>query len=379
LLTKVLLISHTYVAAINHQKIEALSKYQDLEISLLVPSRWKGPSREIVLEKREAKGYGIYSAPVFFNGHIGAYFFGPRLIGLLSRLKPDLIYLEEEPFGACAFQVLFLNKLISRAKTIIFTWENIFRHHPFPKKIFEKYVLKYADLMIAGNKDAAEVLRRKGFGKEIFVLPLMGVDPSTFHRSNQMELRKRLGLGGAFVIGFVGRLVKEKGLATLVEVVSGLDGDWKLLLVGRGELKDKLVEQASKFKMSDRVIFVDTVTHEKVADYINCLDVLVLPSITTEGWKEQFGHVLIEAMACEVPVIGSDSGAIPEVIGDAGLIFKEGDIDELRTRLTEVVENSALRKKLIKNGKQRVLDNYTHQKIAEKTHEIYVRLLEGSK
>jgi glycosyltransferase involved in cell wall biosynthesis len=105
------------------------------------------------------------------------------------------------------------------------------------------------------------------------------------------------------------------------------------------------------------------------------MDCLVLPSRTTRKWKEQFGRVLIEAMACEVPVIGSDSGEIPNVIGDSGLVFKEGDVGDLSSKLEVLINNKDVRVELARKGRQRVLNNFTQEKAAEETYKIYQKML----
>jgi glycosyltransferase involved in cell wall biosynthesis len=105
------------------------------------------------------------------------------------------------------------------------------------------------------------------------------------------------------------------------------------------------------------------------------MDCLVLPSRTTRKWKEQFGRVLIEAMACEVPVIGSDSGEIPNVIGDCGLIFREGDVDDLSSKLELLINDYDLRVELAERGRQRVLNNFTQEKVAKETYKIYQKMM----
>jgi glycosyltransferase involved in cell wall biosynthesis len=108
---------------------------------------------------------------------------------------------------------------------------------------------------------------------------------------------------------------------------------------------------------------------------MNIFDVLVLPARTTPHWKEQFGHVLIEAMACETPIIGSDSGEIPNVIGDAGLTFPEGDAEALVGAIRRLMRDEDLRRDLARRGRERVLQHYTHECIAQETYRIYCELL----
>jgi len=100
-----------------------------------------------------------------------------------------------------------------------------------------------------------------------------------------------------------------------------------------------------------------------------------LPSLTRPNWKEQFGRVLIEAMACGVPVIGSDSGEIPNVIGDAGLIFPEGDIVALRDSIARMLADPERRARYAEAGRQRVLAEFTQAQIAAATVRVYREIL----
>ena len=120
-------------------------------------------------------------------------------------------------------------------------------------------------------------------------------------------------------------------------------------------------------------MWIDAVPPEEVPAYINCMDTLVLPSRTTAGWVEFFGRVLIEGMACEVPVIGSDSGEIPHVIDDAGLIFHEADADALAERIGQIANNASLRNDLVARGLTRIED-FTWETIAERTYQVYQEL-----
>jgi glycosyltransferase involved in cell wall biosynthesis len=110
-------------------------------------------------------------------------------------------------------------------------------------------------------------------------------------------------------------------------------------------------------------------------EYLSCLDVLVLPSKTTPHWKEQFGRILTEAMACEVAVIGSRSGEIPQTIGDAGLTFREGDSQELFEKIQFLLERDTLRDTLGKKGRARVLEKYTNGRLASSLYSLYKPLL----
>ena len=119
--------------------------------------------------------------------------------------------------------------------------------------------------------------------------------------------------------------------------------------------------------IGERVDFLGQRASTQMPDVYPTFDVLVLPSLTRPNWKEQFGRVLIEAMACGVPVIGSDSGEIPNVIGDAGLIFPEGDIDALRDSIASLLADPGRRARYAEAGRQRVLAEFTQAQIAAAT------------
>ena len=108
--------------------------------------------------------------------------------------------------------------------------------------------------------------------------------------------------------------------------------------------------------------------------YYRQLDVLVVPSRTRSNWKEQFGRVAVEAMACGVPVVGSDSGEIPHVLGDAGLVFVEDDAAALRAHLARLMQDAGLQAELARRGRRRVLEHYTQARVAADTYEVYRRL-----
>ena len=204
----------------------------------------------------------------------------------------------------------------------------------FPHQYIRNFVLHTAAHAIAGDMEAAQLLEKANYpSSKITVLPQYGVNPKLFTKKNVNNLKKTLGIN-SFVLGYVGRLVPEKGIQDLVEAFSRLKNKKAvLLIIGNGPLRTFLEEKAVHLGINSRIRWIPALDQNHIPDYLNCMDVLVLPSHTTPTWKEQFGRVIIEAQACEVPVLGSDSGAIPEVIGKAGLIFKEKDIQDLHQKL----------------------------------------------
>ena len=365
----VLIVSHTYTAPINRAKLDALA--QRVTLTAVIPLRWRDSLFALEPEASGPAGYTLHQLPIRFDGHILRYFYPLRQLSRIVRqAQPDLVYVEEEPASVALAQLALLKRR-HRYKLVFFTWENIQHRVGLPG--LERYNLRHCDGAIAGNREAAGVLRRKGFCGPVQVTPQLGLDLLLFQPRRSTELRQSLGLSG-FVVGYVGRLAEEKGLRTLVEAARALP-DVRLLLVGSGPLRSELERMARDGGMLDRIRLVDAVPHEQVALYLNALDALVLPSRTTPTWKEQFGHVLIEAMACGVPVIGSDSGAIPEAIADAGLIFPEGDVTALRAAIASLPANPARCSELRQAGRARVLAHYTHDRIAAAIIEFFKQVL----
>ncbi len=358
----VLVIGHTYVVDLNRRKFDTLAQFAD--VSLLVPTHWRDTLRDMPLDplSRDAP-YQLLTAATIFNGRGARFCFAPNdLWRVLHRVRPALVHLEEEPFSFSFLQVALFKRLF-HFRLCFFTWENI-AHEPTP---IERFSLLSAEAAIAGNHDAARLLRAHGFRGHTACVPQLGVDIPTESVNQESH--------GHFRIGYVGRLVEAKGLLVLFAALRELCGAWELQLVGDGPLRATLQRIAHEYGIAERVRFVGALPHHEVAAHWCHFDVLVLPSLTMPRWKEQFGHVLIEAMAHGVPVIGSDSGAIPDVIGDAGLIVPERNADALRTALSEFMQHKTLREQKSQAGRKRVMALYTHEHIAHQTWDIWRPLL----
>jgi glycosyltransferase involved in cell wall biosynthesis len=173
------------------------------------------------------------------------------------------------------------------------------------------------------------------------------------------QLRAQLLGEGDFLVAFVGRLTPEKGLDLLLEALSHLPTGFRLAVAGAGPQRQDLEALAQRLCVADRVTFLGRVQHEDLAAFLSACDCLVLPSRSTPVWREQFGLVLVEAMMCETPPVGADCGAIGEVIGDAGLVFPEGDVGTLVACLQQLYQNPELRRELGRRGRERALRLFT--------------------
>ncbi|RIK16568.1 MAG: hypothetical protein DCC52_17565 [Chloroflexi bacterium] len=177
-----------------------------------------------------------------------------------------------------------------------------------------------------------------------------------------------------FVIGYAGRLVAEKGVDVLLRAAAQLPGAWRLRIIGSGPAQASLAASARALQIASRVEFSSWTDSAAMPRWYNSLDVLALPSLTRPNWKEQFGRVLTEAMACGVPVIGAASGEIPYVIGDAGIVVPEHDADALARALSELMRAPTRRQQLAQAGRARALEKFSEQKIVDDTWSFYQSL-----
>ena len=386
---RILVASHTYIVDLNCEKLRELSRLSsDLEVTIVVPKKWRpgGVQNKIIEPQKKIEGnFSIVPISNFSQNNQGLLTFDTDIIELLKKFKPHIIQVEQGAKSLGYAQLITLNRFLGlKAKNIFFTWWNLPYTNKFPISLLEKYNLSNTQGIISGNQDGVDVLREHGYGGKVKVLPQLGVDEQLFSPQIQPELMSKLAINNDdFVIGFVGRFVPEKGILTLIKALASLQKlAWKLLLLGRGELKEKIEQTATEASIKDRLIMVESVPHDEVPCYINLMSTLVLPSETTyqfttltaAGWKEQFGHVLIEAMACRVAVVGSDSGEIPHVIEDAGLVFPEGDAQALKNCLQQLIEQPELLDKLAQKGLARARERYTNKALAQQQLEFYQEL-----
>lgn len=372
---RVLMVSKALVAGTSQRKLEELARCPGVELTLVTPPYWQHDNgTKQVLEKLYTTGYRMIVTPMALNGnyHLHSY---PKLGQIMREVQPEIVHIDEEPYNFATFQAMRLAQR-HHAHALFFTWQNLYRDYPPPFRQMELYNYKHTDTALAGNSEAVEVLRRKGYKKSVRVIPQFGFDTDIYKRSSPRIRRKP---NAPFTLGFLGRLVETKGLVTMIEALTSLPDYCQVVLVGDGPMKRVLEEEAARLGVSQRVIFRPGVPTYETPEVLESFDVHVLPSRTFPNWKEQFGRTLAEAMACETPVIGSDSGAIPSVIGDAGLIFPEGNAQELAARVRQLLDDPQLYATLATRGRQRVLENYTQGQIARQTFEVYQEILKGAK
>ncbi len=374
---QVLMLSKACIVGAYQRKLEELAA-RGVDLTVVVPRYWKDSRGVIPLEKKYLSGYRLIVAAMRFNGHFHIHYY-PSLPQYLREMRPAIMHIDEE---ACDFVTYHAvrSAINVGARPLFFTWQNLLRRYPPPFSWFEQYNFRACQHAIAGNADAVNVLRVKGYAGEVRVIPQFGVDPDIFYPHPQPLPRHAKtvtgeGSGSPFTIAYVGRLVREKGIDILLRAVKGLSGDWQLRLLGAGPEQAKLKRLCERLSLGERVCFEPQVPSTQMAEFYAQSDLLVLPSRRVSHWTEQFGRVLIEAMACGVPVIGSDCGEIPNTIGDAGLIFPEGNVEALRTQIERVMSDGNLRAELSRRGRARVLAKFTQAQVAQQTVAVYQTMM----
>jgi glycosyltransferase involved in cell wall biosynthesis len=367
---RVLMISKACLVGAYQSKLEEIARFPGVELMVVVPPSWREGDHVTRLERVHTAGYELVVEPIAFNGSFHIHFY-PRLGRRIRAFAPDIVHADEEPYNLATFQAVRLAKHAD-AQVLWFTWQNLNRRYPLPFRLIESYNLRRADYAVAGSAGAAAVWRQKGYAGPLAVIPQFGVAPDLY-----TPRPGRRDADQGFVIGYVGRLVPEKGVDLLLQAVAEMDGQWRLAVVGTGPERNNLETLVGRLGLGRRVSFEGHIPSVRMPAFYRELDALVLPSRSRSNWTEQFGRVLIEAMASGVAVVGSDCGEIPNVVGDAGLVFPEGDGLALRECLERVVRDPGLWSDLVLRGRERVQTHFTQAQIAARTVAVYREMCGG--
>jgi glycosyltransferase involved in cell wall biosynthesis len=368
---KILVLSHAGVLEVNRAVFQELARLE-ADVTMVVPSEWKGDLiRDLRFEPRESdRSLRVFPLPVAFSGNGSLFFYRSSLRRVLAGWEPDLVFLDEEPWSLAALQT-FLE--FPRAKIWFFTKENLDKTIPWPFSSLRQWVYRRAAGAFAVSDEVEQVLRVKGFRAGIQRLH-HSYDPTLFKARSEPEkerIRDEFGIPrNAVVIGYFGRLAVEKGLLDLTSALQLVAREaelppWFFCCVGNGRAEEATKRALSSLPAS-RYRMLGAINHDRVGSLLSTIDVLVLPSRTTLRWKEQFGRILVEAMACGAAVVGSDSGEIPHLIrrSGGGLVFPEGQVSELAACLLRLLKDPVLLEQCRAQGRQHVEQTLTHATVA---------------
>lgn len=382
---RIVVISHSCVVDVNQHVYVALNNLPDTEVALLIPENWKSEYTGEPMEPRllPEVTFPVWKRPVWRPGHVSLHCYKSLPTTEMRAFKPDAILASQEPWSLSGLQALHLSRTLG-VPYVFQTNQNILKRNPPPFSWIEQASYRQASVALAYSEEAKDVMVQKGLRIPSRVVPY-ATDVRLFSQQDSTVLRRQLGLEGAVVIGYLGRLVPEKGLDALLDAVALLKNHdlggavVKVLFVGAGVAEAELRKQATKLGIEDNLVFTGVVTHSEAPAYMACLDIFALPSRTTPSWKEQFGRVIIEAMACGIPVVGSDSGQIPYLIRDTGggLVFPEGDANALADTLTGLIRNPAERQRLGEVGSEAVEKRYTCNAVARTLREVMAGIVKA--
>ncbi|MBT3979992.1 MAG: glycosyltransferase [Bacteriovoracaceae bacterium] len=376
--SNIFVISHALVVPENRKRWEELASLTNkYKIILLIPeyweSTWFGDKKTWSTQNYQSEALEIVAVKTTHPSDWSRY----RIEGLpalLKKYQPLVTFAMIEEYSHGLHWTLLNTKLYSRKTKIgFFSWQNLKIPNDTITKKVRWYLLNgLSDFFLAGTNKIAELFYAKGYTKKIYTQTEIGVDPKIFYPDLKKRdlVREKLKLDkDCYTIGFVGRIVSLKGVFDLLAAVKLLptDLDTKLVIVGDGDERSAFGDKVRELDLVDKVIITGHIDQSEVPDYMRAFDVMVLPSRSTEDWTEQFGLVIPQAQLCGIPVIGADSGAIVEVVGDDRFIFPEGDEVALSKLLID-------RENLKKQDTKKAL-RYSVKQIAADTLQIIEEVL----
>jgi glycosyltransferase involved in cell wall biosynthesis len=375
---RLLTVGHSYVVALNRRLAHEMARAggSEWEVCAAAPLYMKGDLRPIPLETRSDESCRVEPVAAYLTNRIHLMLYGWRLKTLLAE-GWDVVHAWEEPYIIAGAQIA---RWTPRSALLVFaSFQNISKTYPPPFSWFERYAMRRASGWVAfGQTIEAALNDRTGYSAKPHQTIPVGVDIDHFRPNSAFRnaTRKELGweLDGPPVVGYLGRFVAEKGLALLMRALAAVKAPWRALIVGGGPMEAELHAWSETFP--NRVRVITGVHHDRVPAFLNAMDVLVAPSQTTPRWREQLGRMLLEAFACGVAVVGSDSGEIPHVIADAGLIVGESNEAGWIAALNELVEDAAVRAELSSRGRHRAETVFAWPVVARRHLDFFGELLD---
>jgi glycosyltransferase involved in cell wall biosynthesis len=367
---KLLVVSHACVTAVNQSFYVDVQRLSGWDVEIALPASWMSEYIRDLKPSRWPEFTGrLHPIATWKSGNIPLHVYRSWMIGLLRKVRPDVIYVHHEPYGLATAQMCLANQMSVRVPIGFYAAQNIRKNYPIPFCWLEQYVMRQSSFCFPVAQGALDVVRSKGYAGLATVLPLP-LDKSIYHPKTEWAHAQRARMGipaDEFIFGYVGRLVEEKGLATTLHAMSAIrDRSWRFVLVGSGPYQQTLLSLATSLGIADRLVFAGFVPHEDAAGWLSLFDALILASESRPNWKEQFGRVIVEANACGTPVIGTESGEIGNVLRETsgGLIVPEADPGALSGAMFQLLESPVLAAQLGGEGAANVRDKFDQQTLA---------------
>ena len=372
---RVLCVENIAVEAAHRHVYRHLADRDDMEVHLLTPERWREAQSLVECEPEPNPNLHVHRSGIHFGFRQHRVLY-KSFSQILATVKPDFIFLDQEPENFAAVQGIRLRRKFAPNAVLSLVSSRNIDHVKigFPYKVeylhrqCDRFVTRHPVDVCFVRTQAAEQFMHS-YAKRIVHLPF----PIEVSRLKKVQGKRRPPQ--LFTIGYVGRLIEPKGVQLLFDLLPTFPENVRMVFVGKGSLGEQLTLRARELGLSDRLTIRPPVPHKELPNVFSEMDVVVVPSVDTKFWKEQCPRVPMEAMACEVPVIGSSSGGIPEVLGNAGLIFEQGNPQALRDAINRVLQERPLRDNLAVLGRKRVLDNFQVSVVAGRMAETILRAI----
>ena len=307
---------------------------------------------------------GIRIAPIGVKGNpanpTGQRWHVATIKRLLSDYRPDVVQIEEEPSSRLAASTA---KLCQRAKipAVLFSWQSVAAPAGFFARRRASRALAAASGLIGGNERAMKLLEDQAPGTPAIAIPQTGVVMPEAISPDEDD--RELG------IGFIGRLAPERRPGMLIQALGQTFGHWHLTIAGTGPLQEEVEEAIERLGLASRVHWLGGIRRDVLDEAWGEFDCLVMPWLDNETWVESHSPVLLEAMARGVTPVVTRAGALPELVGNAGVIVE--DVESLTEVLQRWVAEPAKCRALGQRARQRVLERYVDSAIAARTLEFW--------
>jgi glycosyltransferase involved in cell wall biosynthesis len=381
---RTLIVNSMFASSVYRRCAEELGALHGIELTALTVDAWRMNGRSMPFDDLSSSSpYATVIGKAAWRGYENRGFYRSGLRRAFQVSQPEVLFLMEEPFSIFAAEVLLAKAIFApKIPVVFFTWNNLsltdFDYRPsFFYRTIARQTLSRMHYGLTANMAGIDVLRSAGFENPIRTIGY-GVDTVAYQtpRPDRVkEIRGALDISPEdIVIGYVGRMLEMKGIDLLINAYAGLksehpDLNTRLLLIGSGEAEQSLLRLAQERGIASEIRHIPSVPHKEVPDYMHALDVLVLPSRRKAMWAEQFGRVLVEAMAAGKIVIGSTSGAIPEVIGDGGFVFPENSSAALSASLHHALTLSPKDHALLLGRARARAEHFSWQRFAQDAFE----------
>jgi len=354
---RVFVLSHRYLDPARRGKLEALTAV-GTEVRVAVPGQWKdrASGRRQATAWERAGQLEIAPVRVSRTGSVTeARWRRSDLQRLLRDFRPDIVHVDEEPTARCASTIARSARALGIPATVS-TAQNVRARLPWSVARRRRTVLRSARGIVAESSAAARLAEQTAPGVPTIVLAREGVAVPAAAANVARQ---------PCTIGFVGRLTPERGLDVLLRALETVPGHhWRLAIVGDGPERESLEALARRVHLPARLRWLGALSGDALRDAWLGFDVVVVPSRASPAWADPTGSVAVEAMAHGIPVVVTTSGALPDVVGDAGIVVPEGDPDPMQAALAELVADPARREALGAAGRARAIDRYSDHALA---------------